>query len=123
MSLVMLLAPSASADTYTDQLVNKFNAQTHVLADPAANPPLQDPDRLNDQILTSRWTWSSTPPIWVAAVARSQTGVTTPDAIHNVILGAQSRIQRDHSGHRRQGAITCAPTTCPRRSRTASIRS
>ncbi len=87
MSLVMLLAPSASADTYTDQLVNKFNAQTHVLADPAANPPLQDPDRLNDQILASRWTWSSTPPIWVAAVARSQTGVTTPDAIHNAILG------------------------------------
>lgn len=85
--LAMLLAPSASADTYTDRLVDKFNAQTHVLADPAANPPLPDPDRLNDQILSSRWTWSSTPPIWVAAVARGQTGVTTPDAIHNVILG------------------------------------
>ncbi|MGZ4564126.1 MAG: hypothetical protein ACXVX6_11235 [Mycobacterium sp.] len=87
MALAMLLAPSASADTYTDQLVDKFNAQTHVLADPGANPPLQNPDRLNDQILTSRWTWSSTPPIWVAAVAPSQTGVTTADAIHNVILG------------------------------------
>ncbi|OBH06012.1 hypothetical protein [Mycobacterium sp. E3247] len=84
---MLLLAPSASADTYTDQLVNKFNAQTHVLADPAANPSLRDPDRLNDQILSSRWTWSSTPPVWVAAVAPSQTGVSTPDAIHNVILG------------------------------------
>ncbi|KKC03369.1 hypothetical protein [Mycobacterium nebraskense] len=86
-ALAMLLAPSASADTYTDQLVDRFNAQTHVVADLGARPPLQDPDRLNDQILTSRWTWSSTPPIWVAAVAPSQTGVTTPDAIHNVILG------------------------------------
>ncbi|OBI26150.1 hypothetical protein A5709_07690 [Mycobacterium sp. E1386] len=85
--LAVLLAPAASADTYTDQLVGKFNAQTHVVADPAANPPLRDPDRLNDQILTSRWTWSSTPPIWVAAVAPRQTGVTTPDAIHNVVLG------------------------------------
>ncbi|OBB68963.1 hypothetical protein [Mycobacterium sp. 852014-50255_SCH5639931] len=85
--LAVLLAPSASADTYTDQLVGKYNAQTHVVADPGANPALRDPDRLNDQILTSRWTWSSTPPIWVAAVAPSQTGVTTPDAIHNVILG------------------------------------
>ena len=83
----MLLAPSASADTYTDQLVDKFNAQTHVLADPGANPPLRNPDRLNDQILTSRWTWTSTPPIWVAAVAPSQTAVTTPDAIHNLIVG------------------------------------
>ncbi|UXA08486.1 hypothetical protein KXD96_10605 [Mycobacterium sp. SMC-2] len=86
-ALAMLLAPSASADTYTDQLVAKFNAETHVLADPAARPPLQNPDSLNDQILTSRWTWSSTPPVWVVAVAPSQTGVTTPDAIHNVILG------------------------------------
>jgi hypothetical protein len=86
-ALAMLVAPSASADTYTDQLVDRFNAQTHVIADPAARPPLQDPDRLNDQILSSRWTWSSMPPIWVAAVAPRQTGVTTPDAIHNVILG------------------------------------
>lgn len=86
-ALAVLLAPSASADTYTDRLVDKFNAQTHVLADPAATPPLQNPDKLNDQILTTRWTWSSTPPIWVAAVAPSQTGVTTADAIHNVILG------------------------------------
>ncbi|ORV64978.1 hypothetical protein AWC03_03455 [Mycobacterium europaeum] len=86
MALAMLLAPSASADTYTDQLVDKFNAQTHVLADPAANPPLRDPDGLNDQILSSRWTWSSTPPVWVAAVARSQTGVTTADAVHTAML-------------------------------------
>ena len=47
MVLALLLAPSASADSYTDQLVDKFNAQTHVVADPAATPPLQDPDRLN----------------------------------------------------------------------------
>lgn len=86
-ALAMLLAPAASADTYTDQLVGKFNAQTHVVADPGARPPLPDPDRLNDQILVSRWTWSSAPPIWVAAVAPRQTGVTTPDAIHGVILG------------------------------------
>ena len=86
-ALAILLAPSAGADTYTDQVVDKFNAQTHVVADPAATPPLQNPDRLNQQILTSRWAWSPTPPVWVAAVAPGQTGVTTADAIHNVIVG------------------------------------
>ena len=44
LALAMLLAPSASADTYTDQLGSRFNAQTHVVADPAARPPLQNPD-------------------------------------------------------------------------------
>ena len=72
---------------YTDDVVNRFNAQTHVVADPTATPPLQNPDQVNQQILTSRWTWSPAPPVWVAAVAPSQTGVTTPDAIHNTILG------------------------------------
>jgi hypothetical protein len=86
LALAMLLAPFASADTYTDQVVGRFNAETHVVADPAARPPLQNPDRLNQQILTSRWTWSPGPPVWVAAVAPSQTGVTTADAIHNIIL-------------------------------------
>jgi hypothetical protein len=85
-ALAMLLAPPAWSDTYTDQVVGRFDAQTHVVADPAARPPLRDPDRLNEQILASRWTWSPGPPIWVAAVAPSQTGVTTADAIHNVIL-------------------------------------
>ncbi|HUH72506.1 MAG TPA: hypothetical protein VLZ05_28895 [Mycobacterium sp.] len=87
LALAMLLAPSAWADTYTDQVVGRFNAQTHVVADPAARPPLQNPDKLNQQILTSRWTWSPTPPVWVAAVAPSQTSVTTADAIHNIVLG------------------------------------
>ena len=87
LALAMLLAPSASADTYTDQLVSRFNSQTHVVADPAARPPLQNPDTLNQQILTSRWAWSPAPPIWVAAVAPGQTGVTTPDAVHNTMLG------------------------------------
>jgi uncharacterized membrane protein YgcG len=87
LALVTLLAPSAWADTYTDQVVGRFNAQTHVVADSAARPPLQNADALNQQILTSRWTWSPTPPVWVAAVAPSQTGVTTPDAVHNAILG------------------------------------
>ena len=87
LTLAGLLAPSAWADTYTDQVVARFNAQTHVVADPAARPPLQNPDKLNQQILTSRWTWRPAPPVWVAAVAPSQTGVTTPDAIHNSILG------------------------------------
>ena len=87
LALAMLLAPSASADTYTDQLVGRFNSQTHVVADPAARPPLQNPDTLNQQILTSRWAWSPAPPIWVAAVAPGQTGVTTPDAVHNIMLG------------------------------------
>lgn len=85
--LALLFASSASADSYTDQLVDKFNARTHVVADPAATPPLQNPDRLNQQILAGQWTWSSAPPVWVAAVASSQTGVTTADDIHNVILG------------------------------------
>ncbi len=87
LALTMPLAPPASADTYTDQLVGGFNAQTHVVADQEAQPQLQNADKVNQQILTSRWTWSSTPPVWVAAVARSQTGLTTADAIHNVILG------------------------------------
>ncbi|OMC47476.1 hypothetical protein [Mycobacterium sp. IS-1264] len=85
-ALAALLAPPAHADTYTDALVAKFNAQTHVVADPAASPPLQNPDALNEQILTGRWTWSSAPPVWVAAVAPAQTGVTTPDAIHDVMV-------------------------------------
>ncbi len=87
LALTMALAPPAWADTYTDQVVGRFNAQTHVVADQAAQPPLQNSDKVNQQILTSRWTWSSAPPLWVAAVAPSQTGVTTADAIHNVILG------------------------------------
>src|SRR5947209_12105524 len=86
-ALAVLLAPSAWADAYTDQVVGRFNAQTHVVADPAARPPLPNPDRLNDQILTTRWAWSSAPRLWVAAVAPDQTGVTTADAIHNVIVG------------------------------------
>jgi hypothetical protein len=87
LALGMLLAPPAWADPYTDQVVEKFNAQTHVVADPAASPPLQNPDDLNQQILTTRWTWSPKPAVWVAAVAPNQTGITTADAIHNVILG------------------------------------
>jgi uncharacterized membrane protein YgcG len=86
-TLALLLAPSASADAYTDEVAGKFNAQTHVVADPAANPPLQNPTQVNEQILSSRWTWSSVPPVYVAAVAPAQSGVTTPDAIHNAILG------------------------------------
>ncbi len=86
LALAMLLAPAASADAYTDHLVSRFNAQTHVVADPAARPPLDNPDQVNQQILTSRWTWSSAPPVWVAVVSPSQTGVTTADAIHNAIL-------------------------------------
>ncbi len=86
-ALGVLSAPSAWADTYTDQVVARFGAQTHVVADPAARPPLQNAESLNQQILTSRWTWSPAPPVWVAAVAPSQTGVTTPDAVHNVIRG------------------------------------
>jgi hypothetical protein len=87
LALALLLAPGAAADTYTDQVAAKFNSQTHVVADPAAKPPLQNPDRLNQQILDGPWSWSSAPPLWVAAVASTQTGVTTADAIHNVILG------------------------------------
>ncbi|MGN6336750.1 hypothetical protein, partial [Mycobacterium sp.] len=86
-ALIMLLAPSASADTYTDQLVNRFDAQTHVVVDPGARPPLQNPDKLNQQILASSWTWSAGPPVWVAAVSPAQSGVTTADAVHNAMLG------------------------------------
>lgn len=51
--LAMLAAPSAWADAYTDQLVGRFNDQRHVVADATANPPLQDADKLNQQILSS----------------------------------------------------------------------
>jgi hypothetical protein len=87
LALAMLVAPSARADTYTEQVADKFQAQTHVVADPAAKPPLSNPDAIDRQILASSWTWSSRPPVWVAAVAPDQTGVTTPDAIHDIILG------------------------------------
>ena len=87
LALAMLVAPSAWADTYTAQVAEKFQAQTHVVADPAAKPPLGNPDAINRQILASSWKWSSHPPVWVAAVAPDQTGVTTPDAIHDIILG------------------------------------
>lgn len=87
LALALLLAPSAAADTYTDQLVARFGARTHVVADEAARPPLQNADQVNQQILSTRWAWSSTPRLWVAAVAPDQTGTTTPDAIHDVILG------------------------------------
>ena len=86
-ALATLFAPAAWADTYTEQVAAKFQAQTHVVADPAAKPPLDNSDAINQQILASSWTWSSRPPIWVAAVAPDQTGVTTPDAIHDIILG------------------------------------
>ncbi|WAC93561.1 hypothetical protein [Mycobacterium sp. Aquia_213] len=87
LALALLFAPSAVADTYTDQVVARFDAQTHVVADSAGRPPLQNAGQVNQQILTTRWAWSSAPPLWVAAVAPDQTGVTTPDAIHDVILG------------------------------------
>src|SRR5271156_2547770 len=87
LALALVFASSAWADTYTEQVVGKFQAQTHVVADPAAKPPLQNPEAINQQILTNSWTWSSKPPIWVAAVAPDQTGVTTPDTIHDVIMG------------------------------------
>jgi hypothetical protein len=87
LALALLFAPSARADTYTEQVAAKFLAQTHVVADPAAKPPLDNSDAINQQILSSSWTWSSRPPIWVAAVAPDQTGVTTPNAIHDIIVG------------------------------------
>jgi uncharacterized membrane protein YgcG len=87
LALALLFAPSAWADTYTEQVAAKFQAQIHVVADTAAKPPLNNSDAINQQILGSSWTWTSRPPIWVAAVAPDQTGVTTPDAIHDIILG------------------------------------
>jgi hypothetical protein len=86
LALALVVAPSAWADTYTEQVAGKFQAQTHVVADPAAKPPLDNPDAIDQQILASSWTWSSRPPIWVAAVAPDQTGVTTPDAIHDIVV-------------------------------------
>lgn len=88
---LLYVAPTALADSYTDALAGKFNAATRVLADPAAKPPLQNADQLNRQILTSRWSWSSSPPVFVAAVAQNQTGITTPDALHNAMLGHDSK--------------------------------
>lgn len=86
MALAMLLAPCAAADAYTDQLVAKFNAGTHVVTDPGARPPLRNVDELNQQILAGPWTWSPQPPIWVAAVAPGSSGVTTADAIHDAFV-------------------------------------
>src|ERR1700744_2876435 len=77
LALGLVLAPPAWADTYTEQVADKFQAQTHVVADPAAKPPLDHSEAVNQQLLASSWTWSSRPPIWVAAVAPDQTGGTT----------------------------------------------
>lgn len=85
LAMALALAPSAWADSYTDQVVNQFHDQAHVVADPAATPPLQNPEAINREILTRWWSWGSGPPLWVAAVAPAQTGVTTPDAIHDVM--------------------------------------
>ncbi|OBH68060.1 hypothetical protein A5684_00505 [Mycobacterium intracellulare] len=85
MALAMLLAPCASADAYTDELVADFNAETHVVTDPGARPPLRNVDELNRQILAGPWAWSAQPPVWVAAVAPGNSGVTTADAIHGVM--------------------------------------
>ena len=73
LALALAFSPSAWADTYTEQVAGKFQAQTHVVADPAAKPPLDNSDAINQQILAGSWTWSSRPPIWVAAVAPDQT--------------------------------------------------
>lgn len=86
-ALAMLLAPCASADAYTDELVARFNSETHVVTDPGARPPLRNVDELNRQILAGPWAWSGQAPIWVAAVAPGNSGVTTADAIHAVMLG------------------------------------
>ncbi|MBY0441272.1 MAG: hypothetical protein K2Q25_03935 [Mycobacteriaceae bacterium] len=80
MVLTVLLAPSAWADTYTDELVAQFGPAQHVVADPAATPPLQHADDLNQQIVATH------DPIYVAAVAANQTGVTTPEAVHGALL-------------------------------------
>ena len=53
LALTMVLAPSAWADTYTEQVAGKFQAQTHVVADPAAKPPLDNPAAINQEILAS----------------------------------------------------------------------
>lgn len=80
--LGLFAAPSALADSYTDQLVGRFGPQNHVEADHTATPPLQDPDALNASILKTR-DWDGTIPakIWVAVVNPNQSGVTTPEAL------------------------------------------
>lgn len=77
---VVLLAPSAGADGYTDALSLKFNATTHVVADPAATPPLPNPAVINTQILASG------KPIYVAVVAPAETGIVTPDTLHAALV-------------------------------------
>lgn len=89
--LLLLVAPMgvAGADPYTDQLTAKFGPGTHVVADPAARPPLSDPGGLNNQILATKR------PIYVATVALDQTGVSTLDSVHtalNTRLGGFSGI-------------------------------
>lgn len=73
----LFFAPVAHADSYTDALASKFAPNRHVVADTAATPPLANADKLNAQVLGVRNT-----PIWIAAVAANQTGITTPDALH-----------------------------------------
>lgn len=80
MLLAVLLASPTWADTYTDELVAQFGPAQHVVADSAAKPPLEHADELNQQIVATH------DPIYVAAVAANQTGITTPDTVHSALL-------------------------------------
>ena len=44
----------AWADTYTDQVAGKFQAQTHVVADPDARPALENADQSTSRSSTAR---------------------------------------------------------------------
>lgn len=83
----LLYAPVAWADSYTDALVGKFSTTNHVVADPAATPPLPRPEAINAQILTTH------EPIYVAVVAPNQTGVSTPDAVQQGFVARNGRFE------------------------------
>jgi uncharacterized membrane protein YgcG len=76
-ALLLMLAPPAGADTYTDNLVGHFGPTSHVWVDPGAKPQLQNADQLNQQILNTG------KPIYIAAIPPQEVGIATPRALRD----------------------------------------
>jgi len=79
------------ADTYTEQVAGKFQAQTHVVADPARETPFAEPRRNQPAGLDQPVDVESPPSDMGAAVAPDQTGRTTPGCHPRHHLGRDPR--------------------------------
>lgn len=67
--MLVLLAPSGWADSYSDTIVGQLNAGSRVVVDKNANPMLPNPETINSQILQTGL------PMVVVNIAKSQTNL------------------------------------------------